>query len=199
MLPPCWFAHLGIREDVGHLWTGWLLTRHPDADVGMISLDWDHRREAAINWLREATAVTGCTATRHQPEPQPATATTNAIDQLWQDHLNSESQNRARPIARQAVVDIVTEILHAAELRHEVAPTILAEIADESATADEQNQIIAERLLDLAVEALDRAAQSAAGASSTAVDTQQHSDCEALLADAGRRSPGHWRRRRSTT
>jgi len=29
VIPPCWFTHPGFREDVGHLWTGWLLTRHP--------------------------------------------------------------------------------------------------------------------------------------------------------------------------
>ena len=43
VIPPCWFTHPGLREDLGHLWTGWLLTRHPDAGVGMTGLDWDGR------------------------------------------------------------------------------------------------------------------------------------------------------------
>ena len=150
----------------------------------MIGLDWDQRSDAAINRLREATAITGCTATRHQPEPEPANTATNAVDQLWQDHLNSESQDRARAIARQAVVEIVTEILQAAELRHELAPAILAELADDSATADEQKRIIAERLLDVAVQALERAASGAADATTTIVDAQQHAAREAALADA---------------
>ncbi len=184
VIPPCWFTHPGIREDIGHLWTGWLLTRHPDAGVGMIGLDWDQRRDATINRLREATAITGCTATRHQPEPQPAGAATNAVDQLWQDHLDSESQHRTRELARQAVVQVVTEILHAAELRHELAPSILVELADDSTTADDQQQLIAERLLELALKALERAGKSAADAASTVVDAQQHSAREAELADA---------------
>ena len=29
VFPNCWFTHPGIREDLGHLWTGWLVTRHP--------------------------------------------------------------------------------------------------------------------------------------------------------------------------
>jgi hypothetical protein len=66
----------------------------------MIGLDWDQRRDAAVNRLREATAITGCTTTRHQPEP--TNRATNVVDELWQDHLNSESQDRARAIARHA-------------------------------------------------------------------------------------------------
>ena len=96
VLPPCWFTHPALREDIGHLWTGWLLTRHPDAGVGMIGLDWDQRKDAAINRLREATAVTGCTATRHQPEPEPAKSATSAVDQLWRDHLDTQTNQPAR-------------------------------------------------------------------------------------------------------
>ena len=161
VIPPCWFTHPGIREDIGHLWTGWLLTRHPDAGVGMIGLDWDQRRDATISRLREATAITGCTATRHQAEPEPTDRLPSIVNDLWQDHLNAESQDRARATARQAVVEIVTEILQAAELRHELAPAILAELADDSATADEQKRIIAERLLEHAVQAVERAVSSA--------------------------------------
>jgi hypothetical protein len=94
VIPPCWFTQPGIREDIGHMWTGWLLTR--DAGVGMIGLDWDQRKDAAINRLREATAVTGCTATRHQPEPEPAKSATSAVDQLWRDHLDTQTNQPAR-------------------------------------------------------------------------------------------------------
>jgi hypothetical protein len=45
VLPPCWYAHPAILEDLSHLWTGWFITRHPLSGVGMIGLEWDARRE----------------------------------------------------------------------------------------------------------------------------------------------------------
>ena len=184
VIPPCWFTHPGIREDIGHLWTGWLLTRHPDTGVGMIGLDWDQRRDAAISRLREATAITGCSATRHQAEPEPTDRLPSIVNDLWQDHINAESEDRARAMAGKAVVEIVTEILQAAELRHELAPTILAKLADDTATGDGQEPIIAERLRDHAVRAVDRAVSSATAAAATVLDAQHHAALEAKLAEA---------------
>jgi hypothetical protein len=185
VIAPCWFNHPGIREDIGHLWTGWQLTRHPDAGVGMIGLDWDQRKDATINRLREATAITGCTATRHQPEPEPARTRTNAIDKLWQDHLDSESQRRARVIARRAAEDSVVEILQAAELRHELAPVILADVTAEAATDDaDQVGAVTERLVQRAVDAVERAATVSADAVNAVIEAHHHSEREANLADA---------------
>lgn len=185
VIPPCWFTHPGLREDIGHLWTGWLLTRHPDAGVGMIGLDWDQRRDATISRLREAAAVTGCTATRHQAEPEPAVAPTSSIDQMWREHVDTHKVVRARSIARQAVIDIVIDILEAAELRHDLAPTILAEITENPAVSGEEDkEAVAERLRQFAVDALARAATSAKDAASTAADAEQHSAREQAAAEA---------------
>ncbi|WP_420120547.1 hypothetical protein [Nakamurella sp.] len=185
VLPPCWFTHPAIREDIGHLWTGWLLTRHPDAGVGMIGLDWDQRREATISRLREATAITGCTATRHQPEPEPGAAITTAAENLWHDHLDQQTRRRIHAAALQAATDIVTDILGAAELRHDLAPTILANIAENPADAtDEDREQVAQRLHQLAQDAVNRAAQSATDAARTILDAQQHVAHEAAVADA---------------
>ncbi|WP_420119923.1 hypothetical protein [Nakamurella sp.] len=187
VIPPCWFTHPALREDIGHLWTGWLLTRHPDAGVGMIGLDWDQRREAAVNRLREATAITGCTATRHQAEPEPAAATPPAGDQLWHDHLDQQTRQRIRAAALQAAADVVTDILQAAELRHDLAPAILADTVENPAGAtDQDREQVAQRLQELAAEAVDRAAQSAADAARTVLDAQQHTACETVVADERR-------------
>jgi hypothetical protein len=185
VLPPCWFTHPGLREVIGHLWTGWLLTRHPDAGVGMIGLDWDQRREAAIGRVREATAITGCTATRHQAEPEPGAVISPSVEQLWQDHLDSQTLERVRAVTRRAAVDQVVEILQAAELRHELAPAILAETADDTAHATEDDRTqLAERLRQIAVDAVDRAAQSAADAARSVLDAQQHVAHEGAVAVA---------------
>lgn len=71
VLPPCWPEHPGLREDLGHLWTGWLTTRHPRLGVGMIGLDWDNRREQALPRLRGQVALAGCTRGRHIRLPGP--------------------------------------------------------------------------------------------------------------------------------
>ena len=185
VLPPCWFTHPGLREDIGHLWTGWLITRHPDAGVGMIGLDWDQRRDTAIGRLREATAITGCTATRHQAEPDPAPAIPTAAEQLWQDHLDDQAMRRVRSVARQAAVDQVVDILQAAELRHDLAPAVLAETAADPAHAtDDDRGQVAQRLQQLAAEAVDRAAQSAGDAVRTVLDAQQHVAREAAVGQA---------------
>jgi len=185
VLPPCWFTHPGLREDIGHLWTGWLLTRHPDAGVGMIGLDWDQRRDAAISRLREATAITGCTATRHQAEPEAPPAMPVSAEQLWRDHLDTQTRGRVMAVARQAAVDQVVEILQSAELRHELAPAVLADIADDPAHAgDDDRAQVAGRLQQLAEDAVERAAQSALDAARTVLDAQQHTAREGALAQA---------------
>jgi hypothetical protein len=185
VIPPCWFTHPGLREDIRHLWTGWLLTRHSDAGVGMIGLDWDQRREAAISRLREATAIAGCTATRHQAEPEPAPAMPISAEQLWRDHLDNQTRERVHAVARQAAVDHAVEILQAAELRLDLAPAILTDIADDPAHAGNDDRAqVAQRLQQLAKDALDRAALSAMDAARTVLDAQQHTAREGLVAQA---------------
>jgi hypothetical protein len=185
VIPPCWFTHPALREDIGHLWTGWLLTRHPDAGVGMIGLDWDQRRDAAISRLREATAITGCTATRHQAEPEAVSATPTAAQQLWHDHLDQQTRHRIRAAIVQAAADVVTDILQAAELRHDLAPAILADAAENPARATDQDRAqVAQRLHELAADAIERAAQSAADAARTVIDAQQHDSRETAVAEA---------------
>ena len=76
VIPPCWYAHPAQLEDLGHLWTGWLITRHPLSGVGMIGLDWDTRREHTFQRLRETVAATGCTSRQHNPTPPTCPAPT---------------------------------------------------------------------------------------------------------------------------
>ena len=90
---------------------------------------------------------------------------------------------RVRAVARQAAVDQVVDILQSAELRHDLAPAILAETADDTAHATDDDRVqVAERLRRLAVDAVDRAAQSAADAATTVLDAQQHIAHEGAVA-----------------
>ena len=185
VIPPCWFTHPGIREDLGHLWTGWLLTRHPDAGVGMTGLDWDARREQAIARLREATAITGCTSTRHHDEP-PIRDTD--LPQLWNDHIADDAQTRRRREVQRIVVDVVTEHLQAAELRHELAPALLTELAADPAAATAKERVaIAARLQQICEQAAVTVKQIATDASRTVADQHDLAGRETRLEAARRR------------
>jgi hypothetical protein len=182
LFPPCWYTHPGIREDLGHLWTGWLITRHPDAGVGMIGLDWDSRREQAIARLREATAITGCTGTRHQAEQRPQA---DHDPRLWDDHLQAETQSRTRATAYRAAVDVITEQLQSLELRHDLAPALLAETAAEPSTATpEDRKDVAAQLVQLAARAVEKADNTAADAVRAVTDHQDITGREARVAQA---------------
>ena len=185
VIPPCWFSHPGLREDLGHLWTGWLLTRHPDAGVGMTGLDWDARREQTIARLREATAITGCTGTRHADEP--AMPDTDA-SVLWNHHLASDAVRRLQLETRRTTIDVVTDHLQSSELRHDLAPELLTEIAANpaSATSDERAAVAA-RLQEIAEQAATTVDQIAADASRTIADQHDLAGREAAVDVARRR------------
>ena len=182
VFPPCWFTHPGLREDLGHLWTGWLVTQHPDAGVGMIGLDWDSRREQTISRLREATAITGCTASQHRDEPPMPTPPDT---RLWYQHLSQEVRARSREARRNNANQAVTERLQHAELRHDLAARVLADVADnpESATDKEKANVAAE-LLRLAGVAPGESATAAQDAIRTVADIQHTADRETTLAAA---------------
>lgn len=124
---PCWFAHPGIREEPGHLWTGWLTTIHADAGVGMIGLDWDSRRDQVVSRLRESRVITGCTAGAHREE-RPLTI--HPATELLVAHLTHECQTRSKNAVRIAAEQVVLEHLQGLELRHDLAARLLVEIVE---------------------------------------------------------------------
>ena len=185
VIPPCWFTHPGLREDLGHLWIGWLLTRHPDAGVGMTGLDWDARREQAIARLREATAITGCTSTRHHDE---SSIPDTDLSRLWNEHIAEDAQTRRRREVRRIVVEVVAEHLQAAELRHDLAPGLLTELAANPAAATvEERAAIAARLHQVSEQAAATVGQIAADASRTVADQHDLAARETRVEAARRR------------
>ncbi len=150
-----------------------------------------------IAWGAVSRPDRGLGGGRHQPEPEPATRVMSAIDQLWQEHLDTQTNQRARGIAYWSDSEILTEILEAAELRHDLAPAILAEITHNPAAArDDQKQAVADRLRQLAVDALDRATRAWSTPRrpwSTRGSTQSW---RRLLPTPETTSPVHWLRQR---
>lgn len=117
----------------------------------MTGLDWDARREQAIARLREATAITGCTSTRHHDEPPiPDTE----VSLLWNKHIAEDAPTRRRRDVQRIIVDVVTERLQAVELRHDLAPGLLIEVAaNPAAVTAEERAAIAAGLLQISEEA----------------------------------------------
>ncbi|MET3808879.1 hypothetical protein ABIB25_005909 [Nakamurella sp. UYEF19] len=139
VIPPCWFLHPGLIEELGHLWTGWRVTRHADSGVGMVGLDWDGHRERATSRLRELVATAGCNGTNHSPKPGPAL---NRDEELWETHLKTDAESRKRKSTERAIRSSAEEVLVKAEQRDELAVDILADVATDPAhpTAAEIDQ-----------------------------------------------------------
>ncbi len=116
VIPPCWFLHPGLIEELGHLWTGWQVTRHPESGVGMIGLDWDNHRERSTARLRELVGTAGCNGTSHSAKPDPKL---NRDKPLWQEHLAREIEQRTNAFIRAGATVAVTELLQNAESRED--------------------------------------------------------------------------------
>jgi len=175
VIPPCWFLHTGLVEELGHLWTGWRVTRHPESGMGMVGLDWDNHRERAANRLRELVATAGCNGTTHSAKPGPAL---NRDDSLWEASLQTATSVRTAQSTERAMRSVAREVLLKAEQRNELALEILGDIA-----ADPGNPTAAEiSQSTVALESSTRMA--AADAQQRSQETHTHLDnatCEALL------------------
>lgn len=130
VVPPCWFLHPGLIEELGHLWTGWRITRHPEAGLGTVGLDWDSHRERATGRLRELVATAGCNGTTHSPKPGPAL---NRDEELWEANLETEAETRTSKSTTRAIRSSAEEVLVKAEQRNELAVDILADVAADPA------------------------------------------------------------------
>ncbi len=126
VVPPCWFLHSGVVEELGHLWTGWRVTRHPVSGAGMIGLEWDNHRERVVGRLRELVATAGCNGTNHSGKPGPVL---NREESLWEANLQTETEIRTRRSTDQAVMSAAGDLLRRAEQRNELALAILSDIA----------------------------------------------------------------------
>lgn len=168
VIPPCWFLHPGLIEELGHLWTGWRITRDPDSGVGTVGLDWDSHRERTTGRLRELVATAGCNGTTHSAKLGPAL---NRVDELWEASLQTETINRNAQSAERAVRSAAREHLVKAEQRRELALKILSDIATDPAhpTLPEMDQAT------IALENMTRV--TAAEAQVRGQEVRSHLDC----------------------
>ncbi len=126
VIAPCWFLHSGVIEELGHLWTGWRVTRHPESGMGVVGLEWDNHRDRVIGRLRELVATAGCNGTNHSSKPGPLL---NRDDEIWEANLQTETNVRTIRSTERAILSAAREVLLKAEQRNELALDILGDIA----------------------------------------------------------------------
>lgn len=134
-VPACWFLHAGMREELGHLRTAWLFTRHPSMGVGPAGVDWDRHRDAALARLTHMVQVAGCGTSRGHQErgshtrraSDPALLAAHLADEkTWRNEAASQAELHA------ATVDGALRALADEEQRRLAEPSAGAAGADES-------------------------------------------------------------------
>ena len=72
IIPPCWYHHPDLREELTHLWLGWRQAHHPQMGLGRTGMDWDTARDGCLGRMR--TLLAGTCSTRCSRNPGPAAA-----------------------------------------------------------------------------------------------------------------------------
>lgn len=176
-IPDCWANHPNLREDLSHLRTAWLLTRHPDAGIGAAGVEWDRHRDTTLDRLRTMTGRTGCTSSAgHKPRAtkrhwQPTGPT-------WTAHLTEERTWRDSAGITFATYQTAAAILQTAELR--------AQAADTAVAAHPDNPAAAERALATATRRIPADAANSAALDSRTVNLAQQLDTHQRDVDAAR-------------
>jgi hypothetical protein len=66
-VPPCWYRHGGIVEELSALRTGWLAAYAPDARPSA-ALHWHHMFDGTRDRLHQTTRFNGCTNDDHRDD-----------------------------------------------------------------------------------------------------------------------------------
>ena len=97
-LPPCWYRHGGLVEELSALRTGWLAAFAPDAP-GSAPLDWHTMLAATRARLEESVSRSGCTKETHTDEKVPSwvTADDHAFSSAIDDDVERREEISAAP------------------------------------------------------------------------------------------------------
>ncbi|WP_029136881.1 hypothetical protein [Nakamurella lactea] len=152
-LPNCWFLHTDLREELGHLRTGWSMTRHPQAGVGAIGLDWDRHRDATLVRCKSMTSAAGCSPSVGHRDRKPRQWPAEQVE-LLADHVRQQRETRDSAGISAAAERAVLAVLASAELRDVASAEALADSA-----ADPARPTPAERVR--AIELVTRSANAA--------------------------------------
>ena len=149
VVPPCWYLHGDLREELGHLHSGWLMTRHPQAAVGAMGLEWDRHRDITMARCKTITSASGCaTASTFKEHKEPA-------DRPWPvdydadlvTHLAAERDRRDKSRIATAALEAAERVLMTLEVRGPLARRAVKQAAATVGTSGPGQVIEALRLL----------------------------------------------------
>lgn len=135
-IPDCWPLHPAMREELGHLRTAWLLTRHPNTRVGAIGVEWDRHRDITLARIRPITERLGCSSSAGHREPSFTRRWTPNPNQLAA-HLDTERAWRDSSGITLARQQAARRVLQDAELRADAADAITARHSNPDIAATE--------------------------------------------------------------
>jgi hypothetical protein len=97
-IPPCWYRHGALIEELSALRTGWLAAFAPDAP-GSAPLDWHTMFAATRNRLDETVSRGGCTKDDHRDDQIATWLTTpdSSFTDAIEEDLSSRDQTPAPP------------------------------------------------------------------------------------------------------
>ena len=130
----CWYRHPALREELSHLRSAWLLTRHPNAGIGAIGVEWDRHRDMTLTRMRPLVARFGCTSSGHV-EPAGVRHWQPAPADLAR-HIASERSWRDRAAITLARTQLAGELMDEVELRVIAADLVETNPTAESAKAE---------------------------------------------------------------
>ena len=205
-IPPCWFAHPDIREELTHLWLGWQQAHHPSMGLGRTGMDWDTGRDQC---LARVAIMAQCGSQRgHNAITIPALPAWSITQ--FHEHLQHERAARTLRGIRAARHAAATEVLqdYTDAVNQSVDDALTAAGGPAAASPEtilQAERAVTEALLDIAAAAgaaADTAADSLIAEDQRIIDQQCLSTAETALAaqiseNTPNREPAvtHWIRR----
>ncbi|MET3803984.1 hypothetical protein ABIB25_000970 [Nakamurella sp. UYEF19] len=187
-IPPCWFSHPNLREELTHLWLGWQQAHHPSMGLGRTGMDWDAGREQAFDRLRQMSG--NCNTSRgHTPIDTPRLPEWSIT--LFHEALQQERTTRTGRAVHAARQAAAAEVLqdHVDAVHQHIDEALTAGGDDPANPSPEAVtravHAVTDALHDVAAaagEAADTATDSLIGEDQRILDTQQLTAAETMLA-----------------
>jgi hypothetical protein len=101
-VPPCWYLHGAVVEELSALHTAWQAAHSPAAP-GSAPLDWHAMFAMARQRLQDWVARSGCRSDEHRP--QQATPWVNEPDAEFPRHVIGDCEHRTFTHARRGTLE----------------------------------------------------------------------------------------------